>query len=358
MIGSYCRGMISEDTSLTPAGRERALRAISESASGGSRIDSGAFSAQPTVAPGFGYGFKSGLANPARLFVEVFPATGWKMRARLLSGETNGPEAMPSLETATAASVMLIQSLAALSPDDGLASRLVSVRRRDSEQWWAWSHWRLDYAARVALYWPVPYWSSFREFDLFLGLWSAAIEAAKTFKEPKPVRAGAVADRLDFLIYSWLNCAALVMEGKQESALTTTGAGAVRWYPLVQRLGKLLERVSASSAEDATVSWFRNITVLLMPEMIGNRPQIRKQFARSTTFKEFWDREATEITRVRLDTLSVLVAHELREFALEAGSVQMPEAAKIQLKKGAIELTPPSNMVGAAAQPPRPVGNG
>ncbi len=191
----------------------------------------------------------------------------------------------------------------------------------------------------MAIYWPVPPWLSFWEFDLFLGLWNVSVELAKGFAEPAtpPGPGGSHHDKVEYLIYSWINCAMLALERKPVPRPSGASQDDVQWTALVARLGRVLEKATAES-DDAMIGWFRELTAFLMPESIGNRPEILSEFAKSDIFRAFWGREASEIIRFRLDTLARMRSSGLSQFALEVGSVPIKDAIDIQLQKREIGL--------------------
>ena len=248
VLGAYCRAMISEDTSLTPASREHAH---SRSVRNPQRLVADRFVPfRRTPRGGVGICRCRGLSS---LDLDFAPQEAPTIR-RSVCGDGLArlgaiPIRKPRRDLVAAAAGYNDHRIGDADPISGRAapkggvdSRLAGVRRRWSRQWWAITQWRSDYAARISIFWPVPAWSSYWEFDLFLGLWKCAIKSARDFADPNNVQ-----DKLDFLIYSWMDCAALVFERKQVTRSTGKGPDATQWTELVKRLAAVLEEASVEN---------------------------------------------------------------------------------------------------------------
>jgi hypothetical protein len=338
VLGLYCRGLIAEDTTFTPAARQAALRALSENMDRTWEIDTRAFLVMPVVGPSLSEQIASvslSTGELARQYVETHKAKGWKIwaqsqpgqvaattarrgstasparRPQSQPGQVAATTALPPLEMATAAAVMLLQDLTALGTGSDSARRLHLI----GPPWWALTQWRIDHARRTHLVWPAPRWASFWEYDLFLGLWDAATRSI-----PKKVE-----EKLEFLLYSWIDCSASVVERKAPVHLIAKSPDEKQWGALVKRLDALLKKGTDDTSVEAAIVWFRDLTTLVMPELIGHRPEVWAHFSKSRSFSDFWQREANEILRLRLDNLERMAASGLRALALQLGSLQLPE---------------------------------
>jgi hypothetical protein len=217
VIGSYCRDLISEDTSLTPEGRQQALQALSVNSDGTWEIDPSTFLVLPVVDPGPAEWIPPITpGNVPRQYIEVAESTGWKIWALPRSADIEATMALPPLEKSTASALMLFLDLTALGTDYGPRPRTRMMRRPRPGYWWALTQWRTDYAARTHIAWPAPVWASFWKYDLFLGLWNATIKSAR--KDPSALKKPY--DKLRFLLYAWIDCSAAVLELKAPAQLT------------------------------------------------------------------------------------------------------------------------------------------
>jgi hypothetical protein len=229
---------------------------------------------------------------------------------------------------------MLFLDLVVLDPES-LAPRRPLVLPGSGPEWWALTEWRLDYATRTFVPWPTPPWPSLWEYDLFLGLWNAAVA--------RSAEIGGDGDaRLRYLLYCWLEASTAVLE-QEPSAPPAQPPDSNRWEALIDRLESLLLRATADESDEGMLSWFRDLTALLMPERIGlPYDDIRGAFARSDAFKQFWRREASEIVQLRLDVLRRMTDAGLRPLAVTFAETALPgDAEKFVLSRSATDTMLP-----------------
>jgi hypothetical protein len=171
---------------------------------------------------------------------------------------------------------------------------------------WAVTEWRSDYANRLELTWPAPPWSTFWEHDLFLGFWGRSLDGL--FKGSRPHDDALLAQ----LVFAWVDAATAVVAWAAPVGLP--GASVPDWAGLVRQLEGLIPWTGLLEARPRLVrDWLISVASLLMPEMIGPRPEITGPFAKSAELKKFWGSAATDIQQVRNGPLASFVSGGMEE---------------------------------------------
>ena len=228
MLAELFQKAVSEDGTLAYADRQTLLRAVSLDTSGKWKLNSLAYEEEPRVGPGVTLAAAEDRPeqyDEGRPVFQFSPGEGWSLwpKGKRVSpaGEEEVHSVAPAVEVATASALMLVQDVLIFNPHGSWNSRPL-LQGHPLRKRWAMTEWRVDYWQRPVITWPTPIWSTFWEYDLFLGHWNA------TLAEYSSRTANNDAERrLDYLVFTWMDAATAVLLGEEPIGTRRQGSSLV-----------------------------------------------------------------------------------------------------------------------------------
>ena len=293
---------VSEDGTLAYADRQTLLRAVSLDTSGKWKLNSLAYEEEPRVGPGVTLAAAEDRPeqyDEGRPVFQFSPGEGWSLwpKGKRVSpaGEEEVHSVAPAVEVATASALMLVQDVLIFNPHGSWNSRPL-LQGHPLRKRWAMTEWRVDYWQRPVITWPTPIWSTFWEYDLFLGHWNA------TLAEYSSRTANNDAERrLDYLVFTWMDAATAVLLGEEPIGTRRQGSSlSMPWGELVERLGNLAgSQGQGNPGEDQRDGWLLDVGFMLLPEVTGLSWRRPKEFMFSQPLRGYWKTRKREIVNYR-----------------------------------------------------------
>ncbi len=245
--------------------------------------------------------------------------------------------------------------------DFGLESLTLwrEMMRRRTLRWMRPETEWLQGGRSARLVWPTAEWASFREFDFFFAHWHKAIDCVRDLKhDPRAVADPAM--KLECLLFAWMDSNILTLEWP----VPENAAGKLRrlqdWPTMCEILGSVFDDVHEKESVGhyhksmyRVSDWFVKFAILLMPEIVGAHPGMRKKVGEllanehMENIKKSWmkDEQAAQIRGMRCELLARLqangltgLADELREMGLPGmGKRHTPERRDVEAHAGELQ---------------------
>jgi hypothetical protein len=291
-LGRHAKDLIFEDSRLLASSRRLMEGTIVPRPDGMPSVDPETFTIEPLIGPELAFVTPAGArrsqsaagsadekAEPEvrrlQQMVRVGPSWGWSVRPA--DRVKNLPDRPPALEEETAAALMVYQDLCAIGPDPDAEFRPLlpytptAAGPTARHSWWALTEWRADNTLPLAVYWPLPPWPTFWEYDMFLVEWNKAVKFLRgDSAQPK--------ERFERLLFHWIDAATAML--RWESPLAKPDARDLDWDALVERIAGLHDKSQTCKLRAGVArEWLIRIGFLLMPEVIGRLPEVTRHFA-------------------------------------------------------------------------------
>jgi len=218
---------------------------------------------------------------PATRTIQARETGGWGLSAQSLARGGEPSSTAQYLTTPTTPLLILYTDLATFDSPTAVRNPLLDLRpeifRIASLEW-------ETFGGRALHVWPLPPIATFWEFDLFLSGWRDATWA---------VHEKSFGDVIVALVFIWIDLGAALLGREAPCGWPSEfDLQALRWQDLRGRLEGVLTSVAPHGNSIPMAvrvrEWIAHLSVLLAPETLGDRPDVRQVFQSSPTLSAFW----------------------------------------------------------------------